>query len=411
MAEKKPVQQAVPTEAETDAHVDDLVNKALKALEEFEDFTQEQVDYIVAKCSVAGLDHHGILAEAAVKETGRGVFEDKAVKNLFACEYVTNNLRHLKTVGIINEDPLTGITEIAEPVGVVCGIVPTTNPTSTVIFKSLIALKTRNPIIFSFHPSAHESSKQAAIVIRDAAIAAGAPENCIQWLSIKSMYATNALMNHPGIATILATGGNAMVKAAYSCGKPALGVGPGNTPAVIDKSANIILAVNSIIHSKTFDNGMICASEQSVIVEQEIYEQVKSEFLKRGCYFLNKDELEKVRKTIIINGALNAKIVGQPAWRIAELADIYVPGDTKILIGEVESVDISEEFAHEKLSPVLAMYKADDFDDSINKAYKLIEDGGLGHTSSLYINTGTEKEKMQKYKEMLEDTIKRLEQI
>ena len=217
MAEKKPVQQAVPTEAETDAHVDDLVNKALKALEEFEDFTQEQVDYIVAKCSVAGLDHHGILAEAAVNETGRGVFEDKAVKNLFACEYVTNNLRHLKTVGIINEDPLTGITEIAEPVGVVCGIVPTTNPTSTVIFKSLIALKTRNPIIFSFHPSAHESSKQAAIVIRDAAIAAGAPENCIQWLSIKSMYATNALMNHPGVATILATGGNAMVKDAYSC--------------------------------------------------------------------------------------------------------------------------------------------------------------------------------------------------
>ena len=396
MAEKKPVQQAVPTEAETDAHVDDLVNKALKALEEFEDFTQEQVDYIVAKCSVAGLDHHGILAEAAVNETGRGVFEDKAVKNLFACEYVTNNLRHLKTVGIINEDPLTGITEIAEPVGVVCGIVPTTNPTSTVIFKSLIALKTRNPIIFSFHPSAHESSKQAAIVIRDAAIAAGAPENCIQWLSIKSMYATNALMNHPGVATILATGGNAMVKAAYSCGKPALGVGPGNTPVIIDDSADIRLAVNSIIHSKTFDNGMICASEQSVTVLESIYKEVKEEFLYRGCYFLKKDEIEKVRKTILINGALNAKIVGQKAATIAEMAGVTVPPQTKILIGEVESVDISEEFAHEKLSPVLAMYKAKTFDEAIAKAEQLVADGGYGHTSALYIDT-REKEKMEKH--------------
>ena len=396
MAEKKPVQQAVPTEAETDAHVDDLVNKALKALEEFEDFTQEQVDYIVAKCSVAGLDHHGILAEAAVNETGRGVFEDKAVKNLFACEYVTNNLRHLKTVGIINEDPLTGITEIAEPVGVVCGIVPTTNPTSTVIFKSLIALKTRNPIIFSFHPSAHESSKQAAIVIRDAAIAAGAPENCIQWLSIKSMYATNALMNHPGVATILATGGNAMVKAAYSCGKPALGVGPGNTPVIIDDSADIRLAVNSIIHSKTFDNGMICASEQSVTVLESIYKKVKEEFLYRGCYFLKPDELEKVRKTILINGALNAKIVGQKAATIAEMAGVAVPPETKILIGEVESVDISEEFAHEKLSPVLAMYKAKTFDEAIAKAEQLVADGGYGHTSALYIDT-REKEKMEKH--------------
>ena len=396
MAEKKPVQQAVPTEAETDAHVDDLVNKALKALEEFEDFTQEQVDYIVAKCSVAGLDHHGILAEAAVNETGRGVFEDKAVKNLFACEYVTNNLRHLKTVGIINEDPLTGITEIAEPVGVVCGIVPTTNPTSTVIFKSLIALKTRNPIIFSFHPSAHESSKQAAIVIRDAAIAAGAPENCIQWLSIKSMYATNALMNHPGVATILATGGNAMVKAAYSSGKPALGVGAGNTPVIIDDTADVRLAVNSIIHSKTFDNGMICASEQSVTVLESVYKAVKEEFIYRGCYFLKKDELDKVRKTIIINGALNAKIVGQKAATIAEMAGVTVPAETKILIGEVESVDISEEFAHEKLSPVLAMYKAKTFDEALAKAEQLVADGGYGHTSSLYINVN-EKEKMAKH--------------
>ena len=401
MAEKKPVQQAVPTEAETDAHVDDLVNKALKALEEFEDFTQEQVDYIVAKCSVAGLDHHGILAEAAVKETGRGVFEDKAVKNLFACEYVTNNLRHLKTVGIINEDPLTGITEIAEPVGVVCGIVPTTNPTSTVIFKSLIALKTRNPIIFSFHPSAHESSKQAAIVIRDAAIAAGAPENCIQWLSIKSMYATNALMNHPGIATILATGGNAMVKAAYSSGKPALGVGAGNTPAIIDETADVVLAVNSIIHSKTFDNGMICASEQSVIVDKKVYKAVKDEFIARGCHFLTKTELDKVRKTILINGSLNAKIVGQSAYTIAKLAGVDVSRETKILIGEVASVDLSEEFAHEKLSPVLAMYKSDDFNDAIDKASHLIADGGYGHTSSIYINSETEKEKLDIFEETM----------
>ena len=302
MAEKKPVQQAVPTEAETDAHVDDLVNKALKALEEFCNITatglynlQAVIDPDkVAKCSVAGLDHHGILAEAAVNETGRGVFEDKAVKNLFACEYVTNNLRHLKTVGIINEDPLTGITEIAEPVGVVCGIVPTTNPTSTVIFKSLIALKTRNPIIFSFHPSAHESSKQAAIVIRDAAIAAGAPENCIQWLSIKSMYATNALMNHPGVATILGTGGNAMVKAAYSCGKPALGVGAGNVPAYVEKTCVLPRAVNDIVLSKSFDNGMICASEQAAIVDQEIYSDFMKEIKRFHVYFVNKEEKAKL---------------------------------------------------------------------------------------------------------------------
>ena len=321
MAEKKPVQQAVPTEAETDAHVDDLVNKALKALEEFEDFTQEQVDYIVAKCSVAGLDHHGILAEAAVNETGRGVFEDKAVKNLFACEYVTNNLRHLKTVGIINEDPLTGITEIAEPVGVVCGIVPTTNPTSTVIFKSLIALKTRNPIIFSFHPSAHESSKQAAIVIRDAAIAAGAPENCIQWLSIKSMYATNALMNHPGVATILATGGNAMVKAAYSCGKPALGVGAGNVPAYVEKTCVLPRAVNDIVLSKSFDNGMICATEQHITVLSSVYKEVKALMKDARCYFLSKDEADKVAEVFFNpkTHGVKAPAVGQTALRLAEM--------------------------------------------------------------------------------------------
>ena len=268
MAEKKAVNKVVePTNEEIDAHVDQLVAKAQVALSKFEEFTQEQVDYIVAKCSVAGLDAHGTLAEAAVNETGRGVFEDKAVKNLFACEYVTSNLRHLKTVGIINEDPLLGITEIAEPVGVVCGIVPTTNPTSTVIFKSLICLKTRNPIIFSFHPSAHACSVMAAVVIRDAAIAAGAPEDCIQWLDLKSMYATTALMKHPGVATILATGGNAMVAAAYSCGKPALGVGAGNVPAYVEKTCVLPRAVNDIVLSKSFDNGMICASEQAAIVD------------------------------------------------------------------------------------------------------------------------------------------------
>ena len=277
MAEKKVVEAQVElTNEQIDVHVEELVTKALKALKEFENFTQEQVDHIVAKCSVAGLDAHGILAEAAVKETGRGVFEDKAVKNLFACEYVTSNLRHLKTVGVINEDKLTGITEIAEPVGVVCGIVPTTNPTSTVIFKSLIALKTRNPIIFSFHPSAHECSAMAAKIIRDAAVKAGAPENCIQWLEMKSMYATEALMKHDGVATILATGGNAMVKAAYSCGKPALGVGAGNVPAYVEKSCVLPRTVNDIILSKSFDNGMICASEQAAIVDHEIY----NEFIK-----------------------------------------------------------------------------------------------------------------------------------
>ena len=393
MAEKKPVQQAVPTEAETDAHVDDLVNKALKALEEFEDFTQEQVDYIVAKCSVAGLDHHGILAEAAVKETGRGVFEDKAVKNLFACEYVTNNLRHLKTVGIINEDPLTGITEIAEPVGVVCGIVPTTNPTSTVIFKSLIALKTRNPIIFSFHPSAHESSKQAAIVIRDAAIAAGAPENCIQWLSIKSMYATNALMNHPGVATILATGGNAMVKAAYSCGKPALGVGAGNVPAYVEKTCVLPRAVNDIVLSKSFDNGMICASEQAAIVDQEIYSDFMKEIKRFHVYFVNKEEKAKLEKFMfgaeaysdnVAQAKLNPNVVGKPAEWIAEQAGFKVPAETQIICAECKEVGPNEPLTREKLSPVLAILKAKSTDDGIAKAAAMVEFNGLGHSAAIH---------------------------
>ena len=377
--------------------IDELVKNGLKALDELASFNQEQIDYIVAKMSVAGLDHHGTLARLAIEETGRGVFEDKATKNLFACEYVVNNMRHLKTVGIIDDDPVSGITTIAEPVGVICGVTPVTNPTSTVIFKSLISLKTRNPIIFGFHPKAQKCSVEAAKVMYEAAIEAGAPKNCIQWIEEPSIEATNALMHHPGISTILATGGPGMVKAAYSSGKPALGVGAGNTPAIIDETADIVLAVNSIIHSKTFDNGMICASEQSVIASKKVYAKVKKEFKSRGCYFLSEDETEKVRKTIIINGALNAKIVGQKPVTIAALAGVTVPESTKILIGEVESVDISEEFAHEKLSPVLAMYKAEDFDDAIAKAEQLIADGGYGHTASLYVDEVNHREKIDTF--------------
>lgn len=373
----------------------EVLRKVRNAQKEYAKFSQEQIDKIFQKAAIKANEMRIPLAKMAVEETGMGVVEDKVIKNHYASEYIYNKYKNVKTCGVIEEDESYGIKRIAEPLGVIAAVIPTTNPTSTAIFKTLLALKTRNGIIISPHPRAKKCTIEAAKIVLEAAVEAGAPEGIISWIDVPSLELSNLLMQSADI--ILATGGPGMVKAAYSSGKPALGVGPGNTPAVIDKSANIILAVNSIIHSKTFDNGMICASEQSVIVDQEVYEQVKSEFLKRGCYFLNKDELEKVRKTIIINGALNAKIVGQPAWRIAELADIYVPGDTKILIGEVESVDISEEFAHEKLSPVLAMYKADDFDDSINKAYKLIEDGGLGHTSSLYINTGTEKEKMQKF--------------
>lgn len=373
----------------------EVLRKVRNAQKEYAKFNQEQVDKIFQKAAIKANEMRIPLAKMAVEETDMGVLEDKVIKNHYASEYIYNKYKDVKTCGVIEEDESYGIKRIAEPVGVIAAVIPTTNPTSTAIFKTLLALKTRNGIIISPHPRAKKCTIEAAKIVLKAAVEAGAPEGIISWIDVPSLELSNLLMQSADI--ILATGGPGMVKAAYSSGKPALGVGPGNTPAVIDKSANIILAVNSIIHSKTFDNGMICASEQSVIVDQEIYEQVKSEFLKRGCYFLNKDELEKVRKTIIINGALNAKIVGQPAWRIAELADIYVPGDTKILIGEVESVDISEEFAHEKLSPVLAMYKADDFDDSINKAYKLIEDGGLGHTSSLYINTETEKEKIQKF--------------
>ena len=331
----------------------------------------------------------------AVAETGMGILEDKVIKNHYASEYIYNAYRYAKTCGVIEEDKAYGIKKIAEPIGVIAAVIPTTNPTSTAIFKTLIALKTRNGIIISPHPRAKNSTIAAAKIILEAAVKAGAPEGIIGWIDVPSLDLTNMVMKEAD--TILATGGPGMVKAAYSSGKPALGVGAGNTPAIIDDSADILLAVNSIVHSKTFDNGMICASEQSVIVLDSIYEKVKGEFLKRGCYFLNDKEKDKVRKTIIINGALNAKIVGQKAHTIAKLADVDVPENTKILIGEVESVELSEEFAHEKLSPVLAMYRAKNFDEAVDKAEKLIEDGGLGHTSSLYVNTNTGTEKIEKF--------------
>ena len=357
--------------------------------------TQEQVDKIFTAAAIAANQARIPLAKMAVEETGMGIVEDKVIKNHYASEYIYNAYRDTKTCGVIEEDSAYGTKKIAEPIGVVAAVIPTTNPTSTAIFKSLICLKTRNAIIISPHPRAKKSTIAAAKVVLDAAVKAGAPEGIIAWIDVPSLELTNMLMQSVDI--ILATGGPGMVKSAYSSGKPALGVGAGNTPAVIDESANVILAVNSIIHSKTFDNGMICASEQSVIVSDKIYDKVKDEFVKRGCYILNPEETEKVRKTIIINGALNAKIVGQKAHTIAELAGVSVPENTKILIGEVESVDLSEEFAHEKLSPVLAMYKSSSFDDALEKAYRLIEDGGLGHTSSLYVNTVTEKEKIEKF--------------
>lgn len=371
------------------------LEKVKNAQKEFSKYSQEQVDKIFQAAAIAANEARIPLAKMAVEETGMGIVEDKVIKNHYAAEYIYNKYKNEKTCGVIYQDDSYGIKKIAEPVGIVAAVIPTTNPTSTAIFKTLIALKTRNGIIISPHPRAKKSTIEAAKTVLEAAVKAGAPEGIIAWIDVPSLELTNMLMQSADI--ILATGGPGMVKSAYSSGKPALGVGAGNTPAVIDESANVILAVNSIIHSKTFDNGMICASEQSVIVSDKIYDKVKDEFVKRGCYILNPEETEKVRKTIIINGALNAKIVGQKAHTIAELAGVSVPENTKILIGEVENVDLSEEFAHEKLSPVLAMYKSSSFDDALEKAYRLIEDGGLGHTSSLYVNTVTEKEKIEKF--------------
>lgn len=371
------------------------ITRIKKAQEKYGKFSQEQVDKIFKAAALAANSARIPLAEMAVEETGMGLVEDKVIKNHYATEYIYNAYKNTKTCGVIEENEAYGIKKIAEPIGVIAAVIPTTNPTSTVIFKTLIALKTRNGIIISPHPRAKKSSIAAAKIILEAAVKAGAPEGIIGWIDSPSLDLTNMVMKESD--TILATGGPGMVKAAYSSGKPAIGVGAGNVPAIIDESADILLAVNSIIHSKTFDNGMICASEQSVIVLDSIYEKVKQEFIDRGCYLLNREETEKVRKTIIINGALNSKIVGQKAHTIASLAGIEVPESTKILIGEVESVEPSEEFAHEKLSPVLAMYKANNFDEALEKAEKLIEDGGLGHTSSLYINTHTQTEKIEKF--------------
>jgi len=371
------------------------ISRTRAAQQLFATYTQEQVDKIFLAAASAANKARISLAKMAVEETGMGVVEDKVIKNNYAAEYIYNAYKNTKTCGVIEEDKAFGIQKIAEPIGVIAAVIPTTNPTSTAIFKCLLALKTRNAIIISPHPRAKGCTIAAAKLVLKAAVKAGAPEGIIDWIDIPSLDMTNTVMKEADI--ILATGGPGMVKAAYSSGKPAVGVGAGNTPAIIDESADILLAVNSIIHSKTFDNGMICASEQSVIVMERIYEAVKKEFAARGCYFLNPEETQKVRKTIIINGGLNAKIVGQRAAHIAELAGITVPAGTKILIGEVESVELSEEFAHEKLSPVLAMYKAKDFEDALSKAEHLVADGGYGHTSSIYLNDVTEREKLNAF--------------
>ena len=390
--------------AKTETHIPAVIDTAealeakMAAMKEaqklFATYTQEQIDKIFKAAATAADKARIPLAKMAVEETGMGVVEDKVIKNHYAAEYIYNAYKNTKTCGVIEDDPVYGIKKIAEPIGLIAAVIPTTNPTSTAIFKTLIALKTRNAIIISPHPRAKGCTIAAAKLVLEAAVKAGAPEGIIGWIDVPSLELTNLVMKEADI--ILATGGPGMVKAAYSSGKPALGVGAGNTPVIIDDTADVRLAVNSIIHSKTFDNGMICASEQSVTVLESVYKAVKEEFIYRGCYFLKKDELDKVRKTIIINGALNAKIVGQKAATIAEMAGVTVPAETKILIGEVESVDISEEFAHEKLSPVLAMYKAKTFDEALAKAEQLVADGGYGHTSSLYINVN-EKEKMAKH--------------
>ncbi len=371
------------------------IARVRKAQEIFATYTQEQVDKIFLAAATAANQARLPLAKMAVEETGMGVVEDKAIKNNYAAEHIYNAYKNTKTCGVIEEDKAYGTKKIAEPIGVVAAVIPTTNPTSTAIFKCLICLKTRNAIIISPHPRAKKCTAEAARIVLEAAVKAGAPEGIIEWIDTPTLDMTTLLMKEADI--ILATGGPGMVKSAYSSGKPALGVGAGNTPAIIDSTADIKLAVSSVIHSKTFDNGMICASEQSVIVLDDIYDEVRKEFAYRGCYFLNDEEKDKVRSTIIINGSVNAKIVGQPAPKIAEICGITVPEGTKILIGEVESVDISEEFAHEKLSPVLAMYHAESFDDAISKAEHLIADGGFGHTSSVYLDTVTEREKIDKF--------------
>lgn len=382
--------------------VDSLEQKLKRVREaqiKFAEYSQEQVDKIFLAAATAANRARVPLAKMAVEETGMGVVEDKVIKNHYAAEYIYNQYKDTKTCGIIEEDVSGGMMKVAEPIGVVAAIIPTTNPTSTAIFKTLICLKTRNGIIISPHPRAKKSTIEAARIVLEAAVAAGAPEEIIGWIDVPTLEMTSTLMKESDI--ILATGGAGMVKSAYSSGKPALGVGAGNTPAIIDDTADILLAVNSVIHSKTFDNGMICASEQSVIVLDKVYNAVKAEFARRGCYFLNNEETDKVRAGMLINGALNAKIVGQKAAKIAEICGISVPASTKILIGEVQSVELSEAFAHEKLSPVLAMYRAKNIEDAFTKAERLIADGGFGHTSSIYLNARTEKEKLHEFAERM----------
>ncbi|MDA7025128.1 bifunctional acetaldehyde-CoA/alcohol dehydrogenase [Bacillus sp. CLL-7-23] len=368
--------------------IDQLVEKGLKALEEFRSFDQEKIDHIVKQMALAGLDQHMPLAKLAIEETKRGVYEDKIIKNMFATEYVYHNIKYNKTVGIINEDPHAGVIEIAEPVGVIAGVTPVTNPTSTTMFKALISIKTRNPIVFAFHPSAQKCSSEAARILRDAAIEAGAPENCIQWIEAPSLDATQGLMTHPKVSLILATGGAGMVKSAYSSGKPALGVGPGNVPCYIEKTAHLKQAVNDLILSKTFDNGMICASEQAVIIDKDVYSDVKAEMTSHNCYFLNESEKAKVEKLVINEDkcAVNPDIVGMPAYKIAEMAGVKVPEHTKILVAELKGVGPQYPLSREKLSPVLACYKVNGLQEGLERAEQMLEFGGIGHSAVIHTN-------------------------
>ncbi|SMQ80095.1 acetaldehyde dehydrogenase /alcohol dehydrogenase AdhE [Bacillus sp. OV166] len=385
------VEKAVNEKQTVTQMVNFLVENGLKALNEFRSFDQDMINNIVKEMALAGLDQHMPLAKLAVEETGRGVYEDKIIKNMFATEYVYHNIKYDKTVGVINENEHEGMIEIAEPVGVIAGVTPVTNPTSTTMFKALISIKTRNPIIFAFHPSAQKCSSEAARVLRDAAIKAGAPENCIQWIETPSLEATQALMNHSKISLVLATGGAGMVKSAYSSGKPALGVGPGNVPCYIEKTANLHQAVNDLILSKTFDNGMICASEQAVIIDKEIYEVVKQEMIANNCYFLNEEEKAKVEKLVINEQscAVNPVIVGMAASKIAQLAGVKVPDDTKILIAELKGVGTGYPLSREKLSPVLACYKVSDLEEGLKRTEEMLEFGGLGHSAVIHTTDQT----------------------
>lgn len=387
--------------SQSNSILDDLISKAQKAQKIYANFSQEKVDEIFKACAMAINSRRIPLAKMACEETGMGIVEDKVIKNHFASEYIYNKYKYTKTCGVIEEDTAMGIKRVAEPIGVIAGVVPTTNPTSTAAFKSLLTLKTRNAIVISPHPRAKKCTVEVCKIINRVAVENGAPDGLIGCIEEPTIELSAALMKHPQINLILATGGPGMVREAYSSGKPAMGVGPGNTPAIIDETSNIKMAVNSVIQSKTFDNGMICASEQSVIVLKNIYEEVKKEFIYRGAYLLNKEEKEKISKVIVIDGALNAKIVGQPAYIIAKMAGITVPEETKILIGESSSISRDEAFSYEKLSPVLAMYKADNFEDALNKAHNLVIFGGLGHTSVLYTDEDNQKERIEKFYEKM----------